>query len=68
MKLRVMNVRRTRHRDARGRLDAYFNTKSNIYEMYVALKGEARLESKVCILGYLERKGSELRCNDFQSR
>lgn len=67
MKLRVMNVRRTRHRDARGRLDAYFNTKSNIHEMYVALKGEARLESKVRILGYLERKGSERRCNDTQS-
>lgn len=56
MKLRVMNVRRTRHRDARGRLDAYFNTKSNTYEMYVALEGESRLEAEVHILVYLERR------------
>lgn len=56
MKLRVMNVRRTRYRDARGRLDAYFNTKSNTYEMRVALEGEARQESKARILVYLGSK------------
>lgn len=57
MKLRVMNVRRTRRRDARGRLDACFNTKSNIYEVYVALKGEAGMKSKVHILSCSQRKG-----------